>query len=218
MSIQKFLRTDFPIIQLSAPVDVLLEVLGSHPFSHVPIFEGERFLGMLPVNNDFSITENQTIDYFLYEIDYFFVQENSPWQDVMEFFAKYDTNIIPVLNEKTEYLGYYHLDDFIHLFSEMPFFKERGNFIVLETQQESYSFSEIAQIAESNHSKILGMLISKVSNDTVQITLKIISNSLSEVLQTFRRYGYAVVLEKEDDWYLQELKEKTDYFEKYLNV
>jgi len=52
----------------------------------------------------------------------------------------------------------------------------------------------------------------------VHITLKIITEDLSGVLQTFRRYGYGILSEKEDDSYREELKNISRYFEKYLNM
>ena len=50
----------------------------------------------------------------------------------------------------------------------------------------------------------------------VHITLKISCHQLTEILQSFRRYGYGILVEKEDDFYREELKEISRYFEKYI--
>ena len=41
---------------------------------------------------------------------------------------------------------------------------------------------------------------------------------MNEITQTFRRYGYVIISENEDDTYLTNLKERSDYLEKYLNI
>ena len=172
---------------------------------------------MLSKKDIYSADKDEKISSLLYELEFFFAKKDAQWEEIMELFAKYDSNIIPILNEEHEYIGYYLLSDFIHLFANTPFLKEAGTFIVLEKNKNDYSFSEIAQIVESNESHLLGIFISDYSTTKIRITLKIITQSLSEILQTFRRYNYSIILEKEDDLYLQELKKKSDYFEKYIS-
>ncbi len=81
-----------------------------------------------------------------------------------------------------------------------------------------YSFSEISQIVESNDAKILGAFISKMDGDVVQVTLKIGDSGLNDVIQTFRRYSYNVISGHEEDTYIENLKERSDYLNKYLNM
>ncbi|MDO4228406.1 MAG: acetoin utilization protein acuB [Capnocytophaga sp.] len=217
MSIHNSLKNDLPRITPATSVTEAMSLLKVHHISHTPIFNIGHFAGLLSTKTIFSNPNKETIADLLYDMDVFFAKTDSQWEEIMEIFAKYDTNIVPVLDQNNQYMGYYQLVDFIHLFATTPFLKETGSFIVLEKNQDEYSFSEIAQIVESSRAKLLGIFISDYSNTKVRITLKIISNSIAEILQTFRRYGYAILLEKEDDLYLQELKDKSDYFEKYLS-
>ncbi|WP_241693964.1 CBS domain-containing protein [Capnocytophaga canis] len=218
MSIHNSLQTKLPIITPHSTVKEVVAVMDSFQVSHVPILNASHFIGMLPLEAIEIASHDEQISDFLYDLDTFFIKETAKWEEAMELFAKYDTNILPVLDGQNQYIGYYLLQDLMGFFSEMPFLKEKGSFVVLEKDQERYSFSEIAQIVESHQGRMLGILISNTYSNRVQITLKIISDSISEILQTFRRYEYAILLEKEDDLYLQELKGKTDYFEKYLNI
>ena len=125
---------------------------------------------------------------------------------------------MPVLNAGNKYLGYYELNDIIGLFNETPFFSENGAVLIIEKGLPDYSFSEISQIVESNDGKLYGAFISKIENDVAQITLKIGNVGLSEIMQTFRRYSYNIVSGHEEDSYLDGLKERSDYLNKYLNI
>ncbi|MDZ7615292.1 MAG: hypothetical protein U5K51_17540 [Flavobacteriaceae bacterium] len=51
-----------------------------------------------------------------------------------------------------------------------------------------------------------------------EIILKISLHDISNTIQTFRRYGYHIINEIHEDRYLQYLKERADYLEKYLNI
>lgn len=78
--------------------------------------------------------------------------------------------------------------------------------------------SQIAQIVESNNAKLLGLFISKTEGDSVEITVKTTQSSLNDIIQTFRRYEYEIISEHQEDSYLQNLKDRSDYLDKYLNI
>ena len=78
--------------------------------------------------------------------------------------------------------------------------------------------SQVAQIIESNNAKILGLFISNVANNKVEITVKISQSGLNEIIQAFRRYDYDIISEHQEDSYLNSLKERSDYLDKYLNI
>ena len=78
--------------------------------------------------------------------------------------------------------------------------------------------SEVSQIVESNNENILGLYISNQTSDIIQATVKINSEDINEVIQTFRRYNYNLISEHKDDFYLQDLKDRSDYLQKYLNM
>ena len=78
--------------------------------------------------------------------------------------------------------------------------------------------SEVSQIVESNNATILAFYISNQTSDAIQATVKINSEDINEVIQTFRRYNYNLISEHKDDFYLQDLKDRSDYLQKYLDM
>ena len=52
----------------------------------------------------------------------------------------------------------------------------------------------------------------------IQITIKIGSSGLNDIIQTFRRYSYNIISGHEEDIFIQNLKERSDYLKKYLNM
>ena len=90
--------------------------------------------------------------------------------------------------------------------------------MIVEKGIHDYSFSEISQIVESNDGKLLGAFISKMDSDLVRITIKVGNASINEVIQTFRRYSYNIISGHQEDSYIESLKDRSQYLDKYLNM
>ena len=136
----------------------------------------------------------------------------------MKEFAANDTTIIPAINDKKKYVGYYELTDILHVFNNTPFLSEAGAILVVSKPIKDYSFSEISQIVESNNGKLLGAFISSIENEIAEITIKLNDQDLNNTIQSFRRYEYTVITGIHEDEYLKSLKERSDYLQKYLNI
>jgi activator of HSP90 ATPase len=95
---------------------------------------------------------------------------------------------------------------------------EKSETLIVEKLEDDYSMSEICQIVESNGGKLLGLYISQKENEAVQVTLKIISEEINEIMHTFRRYNYKVISTHENDIYLEDLKNRSEYLQKYLEM
>lgn len=180
--------------------------------------EQGRYLGCVSEADAHCFQKDQKLDDCRYSIENFFVRWDLNWLGVMEAFASNDTNIMPVLDEKMTYLGYYELQDVMHEFNDTPFMAEPGTTIIVEKGFTDYSFSEVAQIVEGNGAKLYGAFISKNENDLAQITIKMSQGGLSEILATFRRYSYNIITSSLDDEYLQSLRDRSEYFDRYLSM
>jgi hypothetical protein len=103
-------------------------------------------------------------------------------------------------------------------FNETPFIKEAGGIIIVKKALIDYSMSQITQIVESNNGKLLGLFVSDSDNETIEITIKVTLGVINDIIQTFRRYNYEIISEHNEDNYINNLKERSDYLDKYLNI
>lgn len=218
MHIQDQIITTVPVFEVSETLKEVIKFFEETTYSHVAVTESGVYLGLLSENDLPCFEPEKSIEDFRYELDNFFVTKETAWLDVLEMFSRNEANILPVVDEDQLILGYYDLEDIVSVFIDTPFFKEPGAILVISTGIKDYSFSEIAQIVESNNARLLGAFITDSENDVVQITLKIGTQSMNEVAQTFRRYNYTIVFGNSDDQFLEDLKQRSDYLEKYLNV
>ncbi len=218
MPLQQYIINDIKPLNINEKVSDLKMMFNELTYSHIPIENNGTYLGCISENDAYIFEGQNKIGDCNYAFEGFFVRSTTTWLDVLEEFAQNSCNIMPVLGTHNEYLGYYELNDIIGLFNETPFFAEPGGILIVEKGISDYSFSEISQIVESNGARLLGAFISKMESDVVQVTLKIGSSGLNDVIQSFRRYSYNIVSGHEEDTYIESLKERSDYLKKYLDI
>jgi CBS domain containing-hemolysin-like protein len=218
MHIQEHIITTIPVFEIKDTFEKVLDFFQDTTYSHVAVVEEGRFLGVFSENDAEALLPETKIEEFRYELQSFFVRGETNWLDVLEAFARNEANLLPILNEKEEVVGYYDLTDIVTVFIETPFFTDPGSILVVATGIKDYSFSEIAQIVESNNAKLIGGFITDTQNDIIQVTLKITTDNYNKVVQTFRRYNYHILFGNSDDQFLEDLKERSAYLDKYLNV
>ncbi|MGB3143838.1 MAG: CBS domain-containing protein, partial [Maribacter sp.] len=207
-----------PVFKITDTFQKVLGFFKENTYSHVAIEENGNFLGVFSENDIETVPADVMIEEFRYELDNFYVREETNWLDILEAFARNEANLLPILNEKGTVVGYYDLTDIVAVFIDTPFFTDPGSILVVATGINDYSFSEIAQIVESNNARLIGGFITDTQNDIIQVTLKITTNNYNKVVQTFRRYNYHILFGNSDDEFLEDLKNRSDYLDKYLNV
>ncbi len=218
MQIQNHILTTLPVFKIEDSLKKVISFFKDTTFSHVAVTEKGRFVGVLSENDLENFKIHKKIEDYRYNLDSFFVRKDTNWLDVLEKFARNEANLLTILGNNEDVIGYYDLTDIVSVFIDTPFFTEPGGIIVVAKGVKDYSFSEIAQIVESNNTKVIGAFITDIHNDVMQVTVKVGSTNLSEILQTFRRYNYNVLFGNNDDQFLEDLKQRSDYLDKYLNV
>ena len=218
MDITNYINTDFKPIDSQETIAAVRDFLGDLNFSHFPVLEEGVYIGSVSAEDIETFEEQKNISDYKYSLEPFFTRTNAIWLEVLEVFAKHHSNLIPILDEDNTYVGYYELEDIMSFFNQTPFLKEQGRIVKIKKGILDYSMSQITQIVESNNGKLLGLFISETTIDSVEVTLKISSGAINEIIQTFRRYNYEIISDHHEDSYITNLKERSDYLDKYLNI
>ena len=119
MPLNQYIINDLNPFEVDSTISELQEVFNQLTYSHVPIQKKGVFLGCLSETDIYCFDSDLKINDILYAIEGFFVKSNSTWLNVLGEFASNDCNIMPVLDEKNNYLGYYQLIDVISLFNNL---------------------------------------------------------------------------------------------------
>lgn len=219
MKIADYISKDVNALTLNDTIDDAKKLFNMLTFSHLPIVENDILLGLINESDVRTIEDDSEIIKNHRELfNSFFIGIEDNWIEILKIFSSNETNVMPVVSMQNKYLGYYELNDVLHFFNDTPLLNHQGFFLVVEKGTRDYSFSEISQIVESNEAKLIGAFISGYKNDLIRITLKIASEEINEIIQSFRRYGYNLLTKHKEDLFLEELKDRSDYLQKYLNI
>lgn len=216
--LSEYINNDFKPFLNTDSVAEIQDFFAEGSFSHFPVMENGVYIGSISAVDVETFEDQKPISEYRYALEGFFVRTAMNWLDVLEVFARSNANVVPILDENNSYIGYYEITDVIKFLNETPFLKETGGIIVVEKPVADYSMSQITQIVESNNSKLLGVFVSEANAEKVQVTVKTTLGGINEIIQSFRRYNYEIISEHHEDDYLNTLKERSEYLDKYLNI
>lgn len=213
-----YINNDFKPFLSNETVAEIQDFFADSTYSHFPVLDNSVYMGCISAVDAETFETQKNITDYRYALEGFFVRDSMIWLDVLEIFARNNANLVPILDETNKYIGYYEITDVIKFLNETPFLKETGGIIVVEKPIVDYSMSQITQIVESNNGKLLGLFVSEADNEKIQVTIKMTLGAMNEIIQSFRRYNYDIVSEHHEDDYLNNLKERSEYLDKYLNI
>lgn len=219
MNITEHIINQLQPLHLKDTIATVQSSFQQNPVTHLPVVENNQLQGCFS-EEDVQILDisADAIGNQAHLLHSFFADEKATVLELLKIFADNDTNIIPVLNEFNDYIGYFDLRDILDVFSTSPFMIEESETLVIEKMRNEYSMSEIVQIIEASGGKLLGLYVSEKSANTTQITIKVITDEINEIMQTFRRYDYKIISMHENDIYLEDLKNRSEYLQKYLEM
>lgn len=219
MNINDYILEEIKALTLQDSVNNALQLCEHLPITHIPVVENNKLVGCY-AEDDIQTIENtsQSLSEYTHLLHHFHADKKVTLLELIALFAENDCNIIPVLDENQNYIGYYELGDILDVFVDSPFMDKNNITIIVSKSKVDFSMSEVSQIVESNKAKLLGLYVSRETPDNIEVTIKISSEEINEIIQTFRRYDYNVLSQLKDDKYLEELKDRANYFRKYLDM
>ena len=218
LEITDYINTDFKAINSSDSIESVIFFFEEARFSHFPVVEDGVYIGCISSEEVETFDSSKKIADYRYALKGFFARTSMFWVDVLDVFSRNITTVIPVLSDENTYVGYYEITEVIQNFYETPFVKEYGGVIIVEKSILDFTMSQVVQIIESNEGRILGLYVSNTTPNKVQVTIKIVLGGMNEILQTFRRYGYDIISEFKEDVFLNNLKDRSAYLDKYLSI
>jgi acetoin utilization protein AcuB len=189
--------------------------------SHLPIVNNLEFLGLISDSDIYDMNmANEPIGNHQLSLFSPYVTSDQHIFEVIELVGRLKLTVVPVLDDKKNYLGLILMSDLLQHFADLAALKNPGAIIVLEMNNADYSLTEISNIIEGNDGKILSLYISQPIDSTkIEVTLKINRTEISSFIQTFNRYNYIVKASYMESGELNSLFEsRYESFMRYLNV
>lgn len=215
----QLISSPFTPLQYNDTVAKALAIMEEKQITHLPVVEGERYLGMLDeevlLDESPEILLEQLTDRFtgvaVRSSDFFIV--------AVKLSYVYDLPLIPVANEKQEYEGLIERTQLFRQLAQLTGSEEYGSMIVLEMEQKDYAPGLLNRLVESNDALItqLNTSLDKATH-LMTVVLRINKEEVSDVVATFQRHEYTVRYYLGEELFRNELQSNLDHLLNYLNI
>jgi CBS-domain-containing membrane protein len=209
-----------PNLHLHDKVYQALQMMNEHHTTHLPVVEGETYVGLIS-ENDLLQVDNDNIE--LKELQQSLavssVKEEDHFLKAVKLAVENGYSVVPVVNEENEIVGTVTYADLLKQASAFININETGGLIVLEMEAKEYSFNSISRIIESNDAQIRQLnTTTDPLTGIMQVTIKVDKPEISDILATFQRYEYNVKYYVGEELFENELRSNYDNLMNYLKI
>ncbi|MEO8761734.1 MAG: CBS domain-containing protein [Bacteroidia bacterium] len=220
MLIAELITKDIPAIKDSDTVGQALHWMEEFKVTHLPVLHNKKLEGLISESDLLDVAKPASKisdNHFNYIKPQIHPSQHA--FDALRLMSGLHLTLIPVLDEKDNYLGNITQKSVVDRLASLSAVMEQGGIIELELNKNDYSLTQIASIVEGNDAKILSCYVTSLPDSTkIQVTLKLNRDDLTRVLQTFYRYNYEVKASYHQSGYEDDLKTKFNEFIKYLDI
>ena len=218
VAFQELLNQSIPVFHIDDRVEEVKEFFEDGRFSHVAIYDDQRFLGNLSSYALYPLENDESMYSLIDELQSFWVGETSHWVSVFDQLLKSSADLIPVLDNSGLHKGYYLLEDIEGMFGQSTFVQEEGQVLIISSNPSNFSVSTIVQLIEMNQGGVGGLLMTTSNELVKEVAVKVNSENFTQILSELRRYDYHIDYAPINDLYFEQLKERSDYLTNYLDL
>lgn len=209
-----------PYLRLQDKVYQALQLMNDNQVAHLPIVDGEKYLGIIS-EDDLLLADNEHTP--LSELQQSFantsVKSDEHFLKAIQVAAENGLSVVPIVDNENEITGAVTYNDLLKYASEFMSLNEPGGLIVLEIESNQYSFNEISKILETNDAQITQLnTFNDPETGKMRITIRINKPDVSDVVAVFQRYDYDVKYYFGEEQYTNELRSNYDNLMNYLKI
>jgi len=187
---------------------------------HLPIVNDGQFVGLLAEDDLIEAADYQApVGSIALSLINPYVLEDQHIYDVIRVFYERELTVVPVLDNKNQYLGLISINSLSEYFAQLTAVSQPGGIIVLEINNKNNSLAHMAQIVESDNAQILSSYVRTFPDSTrMEVTLKVNKQDISAILSTFLRYEYTIKATFNHSGEIDNSRERYDSLMNYLNL
>ena len=216
----ELITDEIPPLKHADTGEKALQWMDEFKVTHLSVLKNESFVGLVSEDDLLDKSDlSQTLTELFVHLPRPYVKGTSHIYEVLNIASIDHLSVVPVLDDKENYLGNISISKLMQNIASTGSIKEAGGIIVLEMSETDYSLAQISQIVESENAKILSSFItSNMMSKNLELTLKINQLELGRVIKALERYDFHVKASFQRNSYHDDLKDRYDELMNYLNI
>jgi predicted transcriptional regulator len=218
MMASAFIDPSIVPLKISDSVAIAIDFFKEFSVRQLPVVQDNICIGILSLDEiEEELADIPVLDFI--NLSYSFASTYDHIYEVMRAISEQSVTLFPIIDENNNYLGCITLASLFKNYVNCAAFSQPGSILVLEMDKKNYSLAEIARIVESENKVILSSLLSSnAESDRLEITLKLNSAQIQNLLSTFERFGYNIKATFDEEDVKDTLKNRYESLITYLNV
>ncbi len=224
MTAKELINKKLNPLYLNMQVGEALEELNRSGLAHLPVVEDLKVVGLVSSENLVSLPQDGSLNVHLENEKTNRVFENIHVFELLKFFGQSESTALAVVDKDDNFVGIVILTDLVfelqNRYTGLQQERGEGGILTLEMEWNDFKLTEIAHIAESNDSKILGLYVSQPDADTsrIEVAIQFDRSDIRNILASFERFKYQVRAShiSEEDWQL--MQQRYNALMKYLSM
>ncbi|MFZ4375921.1 MAG: CBS domain-containing protein [Saprospiraceae bacterium] len=218
MMASAFIDPSIVPLKISDSVAIAIDFFKEFSVRQLPVVQDNICIGILSLDEiEEELADIPVLDFI--NLSYSFASTYDHIYEVMRAISEQSVTLFPIIDENNNYLGCITLASLFKNYVNCAAFSQPGSILVLEMDKKNYSLAEIARIVESENKVILSSLLSSnAESDRLEITLKLNSAQIQNLLSTFERFGYNIKATFDEEDVKDTLKNRYESLMTYLNV
>ncbi len=217
----ELINNNIPRLQLQDGIAKALQLITDYRVTHLPVVAPDgKYLGLLSEDDLMDIEEEKgSVQYFEANLLGAAVKENEHFLNAVSFSNKYESSVVPVINEEKDLVGVITVTDLLKALGDFSGANEIGGIIVMEMERSQFAISEISRLVESNDAHILHLNTTMhAETGLLTVTLHLNKKEISAIVSTFERYEYDVIYFFGDEKFENEIHSNYRHLMNYLDI
>ena len=175
-------------------VAAALELMHAQGVSVLAVTDGKKLLGYAYAASLDGLpgkkTLEQLLEFPLYPVA---LRIKQHLYELVPVFGAARVGVLAVCDDEGNYAGMIDLRDLNEVISNTLTYKGVGSILELLLEPRDFAPSELMRMVEEHNARVVGMVVNETEDGTLQVSLKLNTTVLRNILATFERYGYRVV-------------------------
>ncbi len=196
-----------------------LSLMDDLRISHLPVIRNQFYLGLISENEILQWqSTDELIEEHLPNLMAPFVLRSQHLFDIVEILEANSLSVVPVLSEEKKYVGAISNRKLLYTIAKSAAVQNIGGVIVLKMNNNDYSLTEIANIVESNNTKILSSYVTSTPESTkMELTLKLNTSDIVSIVKDLERFDYLITASYKEDESDVDFLERYEQLMRFLN-
>lgn len=220
MLLRNYITDSIPPLKTTDTASMALQWMTAFRVAHLPVIGPSGYAGLVSEKDLLKAGQSNTpLSSLSVPFTRLYLNEYQHIFDAIKFMASHDFSLLPILNDKDQYLGLITVMDVIRALADANSVQNPGGIIILEVNKQDYSLGQITHIVEAEGAQILSSnAVVGPEPDKVEVTLKVNRIDLTRILAGFYRHHYEVKASYHQSEFQQDLQSRYDAFMNYLKM